>query len=125
MKIARHDRHFYAAQIPDAWEQMVAATRLFGYTLVSSRIDLPPPEWRELVTNDCPFDLAEACKTLRFAQTQQIPGVDQSRGPYCFYEIINLTEPMFRFGLNHGLVTATCSPEQLDTLKKRFKATNN
>jgi hypothetical protein len=122
MKIAKHDRYFYAVQIPDSWEQMVAATRTFGYTLVSSRIDLPPQDWRELVTDDLPFDLAVACRTLKFAQTQQIPGVIESPGQICFYEIIHLEEPAFRYGLDHGLVSATCSPTELAVLKKQFKA---
>ena len=121
MKIAQHNRHFYATQVPQAWRQMVATTRTFGYTLVSSRMDLPPQDWRELIANDCPFDLAVACKTLKFAQTQQIPGVVESPGPFCFYEMIHLEEPVFRYGLDHGLVSATCSPTELAALKKQFK----
>ena len=101
---------------------MVAATSTFGCTLVSSRIDLPPDDWRELVIEDCPFDLAVACRIVKGVQTQQMPGVVESPGPYCFYEIIHLEEPVFRFGVDHGLVSATCSPTELAALKKQFKA---
>ncbi len=122
MKIAQHNRHFYATQVPSAYQEMIGATRTFGYMLVSSRIDLPAQDWRELVTEDCPFDLAIACRTLKFAQTQQVSGAIESPGPYCFYEMIHLEEPIFRYGLDHGLVSATCSPTELAALKKQFKA---
>jgi hypothetical protein len=125
MKIARHDRRFYIGRIPNDWRQVVAAACTFGFNLVSSRIDLPSNEWRELVTDDCPFDLAVACRTLRVAQSQQVPGVAESVGPFCFYELIHLEEPVFRYGLDHGLVRATCSPAELAALKKQFKVANS
>ena len=125
MKKGKEDRRFYAEQIPDAWERMIAATRTFGYTVVSSRFDLPSVEWRQLITDDCPFDLAVACRIVKGVQGQQIPGVVESTGPYCFYELIHLEEPIFRYGLDHRLVTATCSPAELAALKKQFKAANN
>jgi len=88
-------------------------------------MDLPSYDWRELVTDDCPFDLAVACRLVKGIQGQQIPGVLDSSGPYCFYELIHLEEPAFRFGLDHGLITATCSPAELAVLKKQFKAAAN
>lgn len=124
MKKVIEDRQFYAQQVPDAWERMISATRTFGFTIVSSRIDLPPNEWRSLVTDECPFDLAVACRVVKFAQGQQIPGVVESSGPYCFYELIHLEEPVFRYGLDYGLLTPTCSPEEISALKKRFKVAN-
>jgi hypothetical protein len=120
----REDRQFYADQIPGAWEQMIAATRTFGWTVVSSRIDLAPDDWRELVTEDCPFDLAVACRIVKGVQGQQIPNASSANGPFCFYELIHLEEPIFRYGLDHRLVSATCSPAELAMLRKRFKAAN-
>jgi hypothetical protein len=103
-----------------AWQQVVAAARTLGFALASSRIDLPPSEWRQVITEECPFDLAVACRMVKIGQAQQIPGLDLP--PCCFDELIHLEEPVFRYGLDNGRISAGCSPEELTALKKEFKA---
>lgn len=72
-KKGREDRQFYADQIPGAWEQMIAATRTFGYSVVSSRIDLTPNDWRELVTEDCPLIWRWRAGSLRASKPNRFP----------------------------------------------------
>jgi hypothetical protein len=117
------NRTFYSQRIPDTWEQGITTARTFGFTLLGSRIALPADEWRQFVLNDCPFDLTVACRFLKIVQGQQIPGAEVC-GPYSFYDVIRLEEPLFRFGVDHALVTTACTPEELSALKKQFKASH-
>ena len=110
----------YSEQLREAWIQMISANRTLGFTVVASRIDLPPDRWQKLILEDIPFDLKLACRVLKLIQDQQV-GCAGLTGTYNLSEIIQLTETTFRWGVDRGLVSARCSPEELASLKKKFK----
>ena len=110
----------YSQQLCDAWIQMIVANRTLGYTVAASRIDLPPEQWQTLILEEIPFDLKLACRVLKILQNQQVGGAGLA-GTYSFSEVIQLVEPMFRWGVDRDLVSASCSPEDLASLKRKFK----
>ncbi|MEQ1885186.1 MAG: hypothetical protein ABL967_09005 [Bryobacteraceae bacterium] len=112
------DRAFYADQVSDAWRQVIGTIRTLGYTLISSRIDLPPDDWRTFITEDCPFDLARACRLIKVAQSQQGPGLT---GTFNFCEVIRLEEQVFRFGVERDLIGPSATSEEVKELKKKYK----
>jgi hypothetical protein len=117
-------RRSYSERIHHAWKQTISTTRNLGKTIVSSRIDMPPEMWKEFVLEDTPFDLTVACRVIKVTQNLQIPGVAIAE-TNSFYDVLRLEEPIFRFGVDNGLITSSATPSELAALKKKFKAANN
>ncbi|MGD0581208.1 MAG: hypothetical protein ABSC08_20110 [Bryobacteraceae bacterium] len=113
-------RVLYSELIQDAWTQTISTARNLGFAVFSSRIELPPEEWEQFILEDTPFDLTVAVRVLKVTQGLQLPAAGLE-GTFAFCEAIKLPEPVFRFGIDRGLISASCSPVELAVLKKEFK----